>query len=106
MLSNRDTAPEPTSWESLARHARSLADLADQCAAMSPAALAPVDGSADRLAELDARARNMVSLAAACRRATWQALADQGMDGAAIGRLWGKQRSTVGKALKAPHRPR
>lgn len=109
MPSNRDTAPQPTPWEALAQHARALAELADRYAAMPPAALAPTaaeNGGTDLLHELDERARSMVSIAAACRVATWRALRDQGMSGPEIGRMWGKHRTTVGKALDYPDRPR
>lgn len=104
-----DPRPNPTPWESLAQQARRLAELADRCAAMPPADLAPVhdvDGTADLLADLDSRALAIRSVVAACRRATWQELADQGHTAADIARMWGVTRQAVSQTLVRPNRPR
>ncbi|WP_043738411.1 hypothetical protein [Nocardia asiatica] len=102
-LEESDAIPSP--WESLARHARWLADRAEECAALSPADLAPSAGR-DFLAELDQRALAVVGAVATCRRATWQQLADEGLTRAEIGRRWGVTRAAVSNALSQAGRPR
>lgn len=85
-------------WQTLAARARELAELADRYATVAPADLAP-GADADPLAELDKAALSLVSGAAACRRATYQALADLGIPKAEIGRRWGTTGAAVGKVL-------
>lgn len=92
-------------WESLARQARWLADYADRLAQLEPADLAPTEDG-DPLAELDARANAIVSIASACRRTTWQALRSGGLTYAEIGRMWGRRHSTISNALTQQGRAR
>ncbi len=99
----------PSAWESLAQQARWLAEVADRYARTDPKELAPSgsdDDPHDPLAEMDARALAIRGAVAACRRSTWQALADSGLTAAEIGRLWGVSRQAVSQALVRPNRPR
>lgn len=89
----------------LAAAARELAELADRYAERDPEQLAPTGekGSPDRVdpfADLDRQARELVSAVAAARRAAWLDLRAARYTDAAIGRLWGIGRASVGKALK------
>jgi hypothetical protein len=93
--------PEPLDpWKALADQARWLADYAERCAAVEPEILAPV-GDHDALAELDARALAVRSLAAACRRHTYQALRDGGASVSDIAEAWGRTRQSVNQVLTA-----
>jgi hypothetical protein len=90
-------------WKTLGDRARELAELADRYAATAPADLAPT-GAGDPLADLDDLARDLARDASACRRATYQALADIGIPKAEIGRRWGTTGAAVGKVLNRPER--
>ncbi|MGW6698884.1 hypothetical protein [Nocardia sp. NPDC055049] len=100
-MSDRIRSP----WADLAAQARALADLADQCAAKSAGELAPGD-QGNPLADLDASALAVRGVVAACRRATWQALHDDGATYAEIGELWHVSKQAVRQALVAQDRPR
>lgn len=95
--------PNPSPWESLALHARWLADYADKCAQAAPEILAPV-GDEDALAELDDRALNVRSIAAACRRHTYRQLRDNGTSVEDIAEAWGVSISAIYKVLGGPPR--
>ncbi|WP_280410776.1 hypothetical protein [Nocardia asiatica] len=100
-----EAEPNLSPWEALARQARWLADYADRLARQEPADLAPT-GDGDPLAELDTSANEIVSLVGGCRRATWQALRDDGLTYAEIGRMWGRRHSAVSNALTQQGRVR
>ncbi len=95
-------------WAALAEHARALVELADQSAAKAASAAAELEPSnlGDPLAELDRLALTIRGTVAACRRATWQALRDEGHTYEAIGERWGVTKQAVRQALVAPKRPR
>lgn len=95
--------PVPTPWESLAQHARWLAEYAEVAAKVNPIDLAPIDDR-DFLAELDARALAIRSIAAACRRHTYQALRDDGVPVSAIAEAWSVSDQAVYKVLNGPQR--
>lgn len=98
-----DPVATPSPWKSLAEHARGLARLADFYAEQTPAAMVPIaDGENDHdpLEQIHIRALNLVAIAGACRRATWQTLRDEGMTGAAIAALWDVTPQQVSKTLK------
>lgn len=72
-------APPPTDpWVSLAQQARWLADAAERVAKQNPADRLDTDTDINELDMLDTRALNARSVAAACRRHTYQALRDAG----------------------------
>lgn len=91
--------PQPGPWESLARHARWLADMAEHCATLDPVDLAPAEGH-DPLAELDQRAIAVRTLVAACRRATFAALREGGMSQGEIAELWDIPQQSVSRTLR------
>ncbi|MEU7480568.1 hypothetical protein AB0A63_31635 [Lentzea sp. NPDC042327] len=93
--------PTPSPWESLARHARWLAEYAEKAAATDPIVLAPIDDR-DFLAELDERALAIRGIAAACRRHTYQTLREQGVPVAGIAQAWGVSAQAVYKVLSGP----
>ncbi len=97
--------PDPAPWVTLAAQARELAALADRLATQDPADLAPTD-TGNPLADLDRQARELVGAAAACRRAVWQQLVDDGVKQSEIARRWNVDRSRVNQALLRPDRPR
>ncbi|WP_157119782.1 hypothetical protein [Nocardia xishanensis] len=82
-----------------------MADVADRCATIDPADLAPTDDR-DLLAELDERALAIRSVVAACRRATWSALHEETGNYSAVARMWGVTPQNVRQAIAAPDRPR
>lgn len=92
--------PAPTPWESLAQQARWLADQADRLADLDPVDLAPTEDQPDQLAILDERIRALTSTAAACRRATWTAIADRTSQ-SEVARLWGISRVRAGRVINA-----
>jgi hypothetical protein len=98
--------PAPSAWESLARHARWLADHAEKVAAMDPSARVRYDEDGDEdldhLALLDKRALGVRGLVAACRRDTYQALLDEGWSVKKIARHWGVSNKAVYKSLGRP----
>jgi hypothetical protein len=104
-----EAVERPSPWASLAQQARWLADLADRYATADPLDLQPSsdeDGQHDPLADIDARALAIRSVAAACRRATWQALNDRGARPAEIAARWGVSRQNVSQILAGKDRPR
>ncbi len=93
----------PTPWQSLAQHARWLAEYAEKAAVTDPIILAPIDDR-DFLAELDERTLAIRGIAAACRRHTYQALRDQGVPVAGIAEAWGVSVQAVYKVLNGPRK--
>lgn len=97
---------DPAPWASLAAQARQLAELADRLAAKDPAELAPTE-TGNPLAALDAAALAVRSAAAACRRATYEALInDSGWSKADLARGWNVRPSAISNVLSGGDRPR
>lgn len=112
LLAGTEPVPPPSPWESLARHARELADMAERWANVPPADLAPrweqtgdpdddVPVLADPLRDLTEAGQIAQRLAAACRREVWARLHDGGlgMTYQQIAALWGVKKAAVGNAL-------
>jgi predicted RNA-binding Zn ribbon-like protein len=103
-----DDISAPSPWKSLAQQARRLAEIADQYAQAAPADLAPRtddDDEFNAFTDLNARATALVGVVAACRRATWKTLHDQGENYSAIARMWNSSPQNVSQTLKAPKQP-
>ncbi|CRK57082.1 hypothetical protein [Alloactinosynnema sp. L-07] len=96
-------------WESLARHARWLADHAEHVATLSPAERyepsTDQEADVDHLAAIQERVDALSSVAAACRRQTWQALVDEGWSQKRIADRWGVTNKAVSAALSRGRRP-
>jgi hypothetical protein len=104
--------PPPSPWESLARHARALAEMAERWAKVPPRDLAPrweqtgdpdddVPILVDPLRDLTEAGQIAQRLAGMCRRDVWARLHDggRGLTHEQIAELWGVKRAAVGNAL-------
>lgn len=92
------TRPE-SAWVALAASARELADLADKYGQLDPDELGPTT-SADPLSDLHTHALELVALTQGCRRATWQALRDNGCAAVDIAQVWDITPQQVHKVLR------
>lgn len=112
LVPDADPVPQPTVWESLARHARELAEMAEQWATVPPEDLAPrfeqtgdpdddVPVLVDPLRTLTEYGQTVQRLAAACRRDVWARLHNEGhgLTQQQIADRWGVKRAAVGNAL-------
>ncbi|HEY3478420.1 MAG TPA: hypothetical protein VGL02_05905 [Streptomyces sp.] len=111
-VADAEPVPPPSPWESLARHARWLAEMADRMAAVPPAELAPrweqtgdpdddVPVLVDPLRDLTEAGQIAQRLTGACRRDVWARLHDggRGMTYDQIAALWQIKKAAVGNAL-------